>query len=136
MGKLIKSEKHQILLIQETKTQGHEALREIQQLWKAREGVVISVRGALGEICTIWNTTTFHEERRYEATHWVMAQLKHLPSSKIYLIINVYIPNNYWEKVECWESLLGIKDVGFLQNCIMACDFNTTIHMNGKEVAL
>jgi hypothetical protein len=62
-----------------------------------------------------------------------MVQLKHLPSGIIYPIFNVYIPNNYWEKVECWESLLGIKDVGFQQNCIMAGDFNTTLHINEKN---
>jgi exonuclease III len=36
MGKLIKSKKPQILLIQETKMQGPEALREIQQTLESK----------------------------------------------------------------------------------------------------
>jgi hypothetical protein len=75
----------------------------------------------------------FMKKEIFEATHWVMVHLKHLPLGKVYPIINVYMPNNYWEKVECWESLLGIKDAGFLQNCIIAGDFNTTMHINEKR---
>jgi len=62
-----------------------------------------------------------------------MAQLKHIPSGKVYPIINVYMPNNYREKVECSESLLGIKDFGFLQKCIIVGDFNTTMHTKEKR---
>jgi exonuclease III len=37
MGNLIKTERPHILLIQETKMQGSEALREMKQIWKASE---------------------------------------------------------------------------------------------------
>ena len=39
MGKLIRIEKPQILLIRETKLKGHEALQEIQQIWRKSKGV-------------------------------------------------------------------------------------------------
>jgi hypothetical protein len=100
MGKLIKLEKPKIILIHETKMQGIEALREMQQIWKASEGVALNVRGASGGIYTIWNTTSFSEECIFESSHWVLVHLNHLPSGIIYPIINVYMPNNYWEKVE------------------------------------
>jgi hypothetical protein len=38
------------------------------------------------------------------------------------------MPNNYWEKIECWDSLLGLVDTGYTQNCIIVGDFNTTVH--------
>jgi hypothetical protein len=43
------------------------------------------------------------------------------------------MPNNYWEKIECWESLMKIKEVGLHNNCIIAGDFNTTLHQGGKK---
>jgi exonuclease III len=43
------------------------------------------------------------------------------------------MPNNYWEKLDCWESLLGIRDSGFHQNCIIVGDFNITIHLSEKR---
>jgi hypothetical protein len=47
-----------------------------------------------------------------ESTHWIMVKLVHLPSGMLFHIFNVYIPNNYWEKSECWDSLLGIGESG------------------------
>jgi hypothetical protein len=43
------------------------------------------------------------------------------------------MPNKYWEKIECWESLMKIKEVGLHNNCIIAGDFNTTLHQEGKK---
>jgi hypothetical protein len=36
--------------------QGQDDLCELQQLWRASDGVAISARGASGGICTLWNT--------------------------------------------------------------------------------
>jgi exonuclease III len=115
MGKLIREENPQILLIQETKIKGPEALHELQQLRRTSIGVEISARGASGGICTLWNATLYHEESIFEASHWLMVKLKHLPSGKVYHIINVYMPNNYWEKIECWDSLLASRILGFIK---------------------
>jgi hypothetical protein len=62
-----------------------------------------------------------------------MVKLVHLSSGMSYHIFNVYMPNNYWEKVECWDSLLGLGDSRFTQNCIIAGDFNTTMHLREKR---
>jgi exonuclease III len=111
---------------------GKESLLEMQQLWRTSTGATISARGASGGICTLWNLEIFQLDKSHEATHWLMVKLVHLPSGKIFPIINVYMPNNYWEKAECWESLLGIRDIGFHQNCIIVGDFNTTMHLSEK----
>jgi hypothetical protein len=108
----------------------------MQQIWKASDGVALNARGVSGGICTTWNTTVFREDQRLESTHWVLVHLKHLPSGIIYPIFNVYMPNNYWEKIECWESLMRVKEVGLHQNCIIVGDFNTTLHQGEKKEVL
>jgi hypothetical protein len=57
----------------------------------------------------------------------------HLPTGKILPIINVYMHNNYWEKLDCWDSLLGISESGFHQNCIITRDFNIAINLKEKR---
>jgi hypothetical protein len=61
----------------------------------------------------------FQLESIHEVAHWLMVKLVHLSSGKIFPIINVYMPNNYWEKLECWESLLGIRDSGFYHRIVL-----------------
>jgi hypothetical protein len=57
----------------------------------------------------------------------------HLPTCKILHITNVYMPNNYWEKLECWDSVLGFMEYGFNHNCIIDGDFNTAMHLRKKR---
>jgi exonuclease III len=76
--KLIKTEKPQILLIQETKLKDDEVLKEIKQLWNPSEGVAISARGASGGSCTTYSTQIFKEEQREITNHWTMVKLNHL----------------------------------------------------------
>jgi hypothetical protein len=76
-------------------------------------GIALNARGASGGICTVWNTKIFREEQKLESSHWMLVHLKHLQSGIIYPICNVYMPNNYWEKIECWESLMKIKEMEY-----------------------
>jgi hypothetical protein len=47
------------------------------------------------------------------------------------------MPNKYWEKIKCWESLMRVKEAGLHQNHIVIGDFNTTLHQREeKEVLL
>jgi exonuclease III len=133
MRKLIRIEKPQILLIQETKLQGDEALREMKQIWNPGSGAAISARGASGGICTVWNAQTFKEEQRVDSNHWTLVKLKHLQIGITYPICNVYMPNNFWEKKDCWETLMKIKELDAQENCIIAGDFNTTMHQREKK---
>jgi exonuclease III len=53
MGNLNKIERPHILLIQETKMQGSEALREMKQIWKTSSGIDLNASGVPGGICTV-----------------------------------------------------------------------------------
>jgi exonuclease III len=133
MRKPIRIEKPQILLIQETKLQGDEALREMKQIWNPSSGVTLSARGTSGAICTIWNTQIFKEEQRVDSKHWTLVKLKNLQTCITYPICNVYIPNNFWEKKDCWETLMKSKELDAQENCIIAEDLNTTMHQREKK---
>jgi hypothetical protein len=43
------------------------------------------------------------------------------------------MPNNNHENLECWDSLMDLLELGFSQNCIIAGEFNTTLHQNDKN---
>jgi exonuclease III len=118
LGKLIHSEKPSILLIQETKLRDTEILLEMQKNWKKSKGSTISARGASGGLCTLWNSELFLLDEIFQETNWIMVKLIHLASGKIYHIVNIYMPNNYWEKVECWNSLLSLASTDPLPNLI------------------
>jgi exonuclease III len=133
MGKLIRTKNPQILLIQEMKLQGEDALREIKQIWNPSSGVALSARGASGGICTVWNAQIFKEEQRVDSNHWTLVNLKHLQTGIIYPICNVYMPNNIKEKKYCWETLMNLKDEEAQENCIIVGDFNTTLHQGEKK---
>ena len=100
----------------------------MKQIWKTNNGTTLNARGASRGICTIWNTQFFREEETIKSTHSSLVYLKHLQSGITYPICNVYMPNNYWEKMGCWESLMKTKDIGAQTNCIIARDFNKTLH--------
>jgi exonuclease III len=51
----------------------------------------------------------------------------------LYSIINVYMPNNYLEKVECWRSLQDLANENSPQNLIIVGDFNTTRGLKEKR---
>jgi endonuclease/exonuclease/phosphatase family metal-dependent hydrolase len=53
-------------------------------------------------------------------------------SGMLYSIINVYMPNNYTKKFECWQSLLDLATENPPRNLIIAGDFNTTRGLKEK----
>ena len=74
--------------------------------------MTLNARCASEIICTLWNTHIYIEEQIVESTHQTLVKLKHIQSCNIYPICNVYMPNDYWEKNECSDSLLKIKELG------------------------
>jgi exonuclease III len=50
---LIRFEKPQILLIQETKLHADEAIKSVRRLWRYNEALAVDFRGASKGLCTI-----------------------------------------------------------------------------------
>jgi len=55
-----------------------------------------------------------------------MVNLLKKDSGMQYSIINVYMPNNYIEKNECWQSLFDLANENPPIYLIIVGDFNTT----------
>jgi exonuclease III len=112
MGKLIRVEKPQILLIQETKLKEHEASsRNATNLEEKKRSSNKCKRGFRGNLHSLEpiNLSVGKQLSRHSALDH--GQIGPSFTGMFYHILNVYIPNNYWEKSECWDSLLGIGEV-------------------------
>jgi hypothetical protein len=62
-----------------------------------------------------------------------MVSLTRKATGMVYSIINVYMPNNYMEKIECWQSLQDLATENPPQNLIIVGDFNTTRGLKEKR---
>jgi hypothetical protein len=59
--------------------------------------------------------------------HWLSTILEHSQLGGIINVVDVYMPINYGEKMECWETLTKLSDNNNWKNSIVASDFNTTL---------
>jgi endonuclease/exonuclease/phosphatase family metal-dependent hydrolase len=86
----------------------------------------VSSRGASGRIKIIWKMEDFDLQAQMQTQFWLMVNLLNKVTGMLFSIINVYIPNNYNEKIECWQSLIDLAKENPPQNLIIVGDFNTT----------
>jgi hypothetical protein len=105
----------------------------MQKNWKSGKGKAISSRGALGGTCTFWNADEFNIEDNLQSQLWMLVSLTRKSTGMIYTIINVYMPNNYLEKVECCRSLLDLAKYSLPKNLIIVGDFNTIGGLKEKQ---
>jgi exonuclease III len=116
------------LLLQETKLREDCVLQDSKPFWKPSTGKEISSRGASGGICTLWNSQRFILADFQQSQHWFLTKLWNNTSRKSVSIINVYVPNLYQEKLDCWRSLFNIVEDYSNNEVILSCDFNTTLY--------
>jgi exonuclease III len=81
----------------------------------------------------MWNTKVLKLVECQQSQSWLMVTLSMITIGMNLSIINVYIPNNYWEKIECWGSLLDLAKGNPLHNLIIVGDFNITISLKEKR---
>jgi hypothetical protein len=89
-------------------------------------GKTISSKGASGGLCTMWNSDALKLVEWHQYSNWLMVTLSMNSTRYDLTIINVYIPNNYGKKTQCWGSLLDLAKGNPPQNLIIAGDFNIT----------
>jgi hypothetical protein len=68
----------------------------------------VSSRGASGGIRIFWKMENFELQAQMQTQFWLRVNLLNKASGMLFSIINVYIPNNYNEKIECWQSLIDL----------------------------
>eukprot|EP00253_Pinus_taeda_P026917 PITA_26917 len=108
------------------------ALLEISKSsWKKSSGIAVSARGTSGGLATLWNEDKFPLINTHETLHWIFSELIHLASKLSISLVNLYVPVNYSEKRDCWNSLAAFLEQDSPNNIILAGDFN--IVLNAKE---
>ena len=120
-----------ILLLQETKIEEDYLLSLSNKYWKMNVGKDVSARGNASGIATLWTENAFSMEHSHTSQHWILSELRHTPSKKSLALFNLYVPVNFQEKRDCWNSLVAFLAANSFSNIIMASDLN--IIMNAKE---
>lgn len=128
---LLKSEPADILLLQETKIAGQALLEISKSSWKKSSGTTVSARGSSGGLATLWNEDKFQLINTHEILHWIFSEIIHLASKLTISLVNLYVPVNYSEKRDCWNSLAAFLEQESPNNIILAGDLN--IVLNAKE---
>ena len=129
---LISLHQPDILLIQETKLEETAFLQTSKKFWKKKGSAALSSRGASGGIGTLW------DDRKYEAmviknsTHWILTVLRQKDNDSLVSIFNIYAPNSYNEKLQCW-TLLREEQSNIQGNVIVDGDLNITLSQNEKR---
>jgi exonuclease III len=95
---LVRVEKPQVLMLQETKMKDLEILQEIHLIWHSSSGIAASSRGASGGLYTLWNSQIFKVEFSHVTQHWILVRLIHLYSGHFFYLVNVYMPNLFRDK--------------------------------------
>eukprot|EP00253_Pinus_taeda_P019808 PITA_19808 len=129
---LLQIERPEIILIQETK-QSHSEMQKIVDAQKNFSGTSSDSRGASGGITVMWNNQHWDCKSSFLNQNWLRINLSHKDESCDLIIYNVYIPNQYREKEQCWKELKEDMDNEQNPNIILAGDFNLVLHANEKR---
>eukprot|EP00253_Pinus_taeda_P010539 PITA_10539 len=129
---LLHNERPEILLIQETKKNQNE-MQKIIDAQRHFSGVISSSRGASGGIVTMWNNQNWDCNSTIYNQNWIRTNLNSKEENCDLIIYNVYIPNHYREKEQCWKELKENIDNEQTSNIILAGDFNLILHANEKR---
>ena len=121
-----------ILLIQETKLEETAFLQTSKKFWKKKGAAALSSRGASGGIGTLWDDRKFEAMVIKNSTHWILTVLKQIDTNTLVSIINIYAPNSYNEKINCW-TLLREERNNLQGNIILAGDLNLILSPTEKR---
>jgi len=128
---LMKMEPIDVLMLQETKTEGEILPNTSNTKWKFDSGKVISARGLAGGIGTFWSRNLFTLGRFHETQHWIYTELWHTASKAKLDLFNMHVPVHYEEKKECWKTLSDYLEQCSPTNIVIGGDLN--IILDHKE---
>ena len=130
---IMKMEPTNILLLQETKIEGETLLEISKKKWQKNAGKIISARGSLGGIATLWKEDQFKLVNTFNNQHWIFTELKPIASKLNFALFILYVPVIYAEKKNCWQSLNKFLELHSPNNIIIAGDLNIVMKEKKKE---
>ena len=123
---IIKTERPDILLLQEKKMSYVEVLALSQHFWTINQGFAINSRGASGGITTFF-ASKYEIKTIKQNRHWLLSEFKEKDDTNISYVCNVYGPTHSRDKKNFWNSLASLKEEMEGKEIIIADDFNATI---------
>eukprot|EP00253_Pinus_taeda_P003328 PITA_03328 len=129
---LIQSERPDIILLQETK-QSQSDMQKIVDAQKNFLGISNDSRGASGGVAVMWSGHLWDCKSFSLNQNWLKINLVQKDESCDIIIYNVYIPNQFREKEQCWEELKEDINKEHNPNVILAGDLNLVLHANEKR---
>ena len=102
---IIRINKPNILLIQETKMEDSNLYQAGHAFWKKGPGKAISSKGASGGIATFCDSTKFELVNEESSDHWIFTNFLHRDSGQQVSLFNMYVPTLFSEKRNCWDSI-------------------------------
>ena len=122
-----------ILLLQETKIEEEALLFLSRSKWKKNAGMAVSARGTSGGLTTLWSEDKFLLKALLSTQHWIYTKLQHITSNISMALFNLYVPVNFKEKKDCWNSLSNFIEIHTPINIIVARDLNIILDPNKKR---
>jgi len=130
---IIRINKPDILLVQETKMEDSTLHQAAKSFWKKGQGRAISSRGASGGIATFWDTSKYDLINEERSSHWLFTKFNHIESGTQVSLFNLYVPILYSEKKSCWDTLVNFLNMHNPRNIILAGDLNVTLATEEKK---
>jgi hypothetical protein len=96
-------------------------------------GMAISSNRAFGGIVTLWDEKLCNLDVSLCANHCILIVLKNKYFGIKFSLINIYMPNRYSEKLDCWYYLFAMKDYINLDTTIVGGDFNSHLHSRERK---
>lgn len=127
-------EKPGIVMIQETKQKLQEITTIIEQL-RHYEGQICEARGASRGITTMWKKNTWKCTSKIVNPYWIKVTLEKQAEDKQIVIYNIYAPNHFRDKDQCWATLPEDIQTEDNRNIIFGGDLNLILHSMKKEEA-
>ena len=122
-----------IVLIHETKMEKEAFLQVSEKLWNKGGCLTVSLRGAFGEIGTLWDVQKFELIESKQSLHWILTKLLHKDSNTQVSLFNIYSPALYAGKKDCWNLLSNERSNGSLDNVILANDLNVALNHSEEK---
>ena len=119
-------------MIQETKQRLQEMTRIIDQ-FKHYEGHICEAREASGGITTMWNKNVWTCTSNTINQYWIKVILEKQAQHKQIVIYNIYSPNHFRDKEQCWATLQENIQAEDNNNIILGGDLNLILHSNEKR---
>ena len=122
---IIKSERPNILLIQETKMSVVEVLAISRRFKTINHGKAINSNGASRGIMTFFSSKYVIKNVK-ENQNWPLTEFQEKDDSNDYYVGNVYDPTHHSDKQTFWRSLASLKEDLKGKDLIIVRDFNAT----------